>query len=250
MEVCVLDTAREVSIQVADLIAERARSEPRGVFGLPSGKTPLPVYERIRTLGLALGRCRIAMLDEYVGLDHDDDRSFLRYLHHHVIEPLGIPQGNLLVLDGAASDLDAECRRYDALLDRIGVDLQLLGIGGNGHIAFNEPGSAHDSRTRVVELSEATRLDNSAAFESLDHVPTHALTQGIGTILQAKRIVIAATGAHKAAAVAAMVDGPPTARVPASFLQIHEDVTVVVDSDAGSRLRATESPGRARGSDR
>ncbi len=225
-----------VADQVAGMITDLVAVSPAAVLGLPSGHTPAPIYERLASSGTDFAAVTVVMLDEYAGLGCTDHRSFCAYLLRHVIRPLHIPDGRLEVLDGAAADLDAECRRYDELVTSTGVDLHLLGIGRDGHIAFDEPGTAHDSRTHVAALADTTRHDNLEPFGSIDAVPTHALTLGIGTILQARRIVLVATGPAKADAIAAAVTGPITDVVPASALQAHDHVTVVVDQAAAARV--------------
>ncbi len=207
---------------------------PDGVLGVATGSSPLALYAaltRLRAEGLATTGLRLFALDEYLGLDADDPRSYAAYVRSVIAEPLGIPTARVRVPSGAtAADADA----YEhAIAAAGGIDLQIVGIGRNGHIGFNEPGSDAATRTRVVELDESTRRANAEHFGGdLAQVPTHAMTQGVATILSARRIVLVASGAAKAPALRAALTGPVTAANPASFLQRHPDVTVVADLDA------------------
>ncbi|MGD9751462.1 MAG: glucosamine-6-phosphate deaminase [Acidimicrobiia bacterium] len=239
MNVVVLSDAAEAAAHVTALLAACIRDRPDAVIGLAAGNTPRPVHAGLRAARppLPVDRLHLVGLDEYAGLDADDPAAFRTQFRTELTEPLGIPAERLHTLDGAAADLDAECARFEAALRRLGgVHWQLLGIGRNGHIGFNEPGTAFDSRTRVVTLSETTRRDNAAAFAPARAVPGRALSQGIGTILEAATVVLLATGAAKAEAVAAAVAGPADEAVPASALQRHPDAAFVLDRDAAARL--------------
>ena len=228
---------------IADLVHERAGA----VLGLATGSTPLPVYAELarrHSAGeLSLAGTRAFLLDEYVGLppDHPEGyRTFIaRELEAHVDFPPGAVQGPDVQAEGR--DLLAACEAYEAAIRAAGgVDLQLLGIGTDGHIGFNEPGSSLASRTRLKTLTDQTRRDNARFFSTLDEVPRHVVTQGIGTILEARHLVLLAFGAEKADAVAAAVEGPVAAMVPASALQLHPHATVVVDAAAAGALRLAE----------
>lgn len=226
--------AREVGAVAAQIVADHVRSFPGGVLGIATGWSPLHLYAalaRQRSGGLATEGLTLAALDEYVGVDPGDPRSYRSYALHHVAEPLGIPATRVHVPSGSTQQ-DAD--RYEATLRELGgVSLQVVGIGRNGHLGFNEPGSSRDSRTRVVCLAEDTRAANARYFGGeLDAVPTLAITQGIATILAAERIVMVASGAHKAGALHAALHGPVTTAVPASFLQTHPSVTVIADHSA------------------
>lgn len=242
MNVTVLPTAREVAEQVAAAICDLLTRKPTALLGLAAGATPQLTYELLRLRRPALDRASVILLDEYVGLDPNHHASFRAQIRSQLTDPLGLPAERLHTLNGTADDPTAECERFETLIAELGgVDLQLLGLGRNGHIGFNEPGSPHDSRTRLVHLAEQTRIDNAAAFGSPDAVPRQALTQGIGTILQARRLILLATGAHKAAAVAATIEGPIDTRLPASALQRHLNAAVVIDRTAAQLLRAPNS---------
>jgi glucosamine-6-phosphate deaminase len=230
------------SARAARLLAdELASSHP--VLGLATGSSVELVYEELAALVSAdpvlragIRRARGFALDEYVGLPAGDPNSYRATLEREVATPLGLPLDRLHVPPVAGTeDLSAYDRQVSAAG---GVGVQLLGIGGNGHIGFNEPGSPLDARTRLITLEERTRQDNARFFTSLDQVPTQAVTQGIGTILRARRLVLLAFGKQKAEALAAALAGPVTPRVPASALQHHPDVIVLADSDAASLLPA------------
>jgi glucosamine-6-phosphate deaminase len=231
-----------------DLIAGAAmtpllRRRPDALLGVATGSTPLPVYQalarRVRAGEVDVSRARVCQLDEYVGLPAGHPESYRSVLLREVIEPLGLSAEAFLGPDGTADDVPAACAAYDAALAAAGgVDLQLLGIGTDGHIGFNEPCSSLASRTRIKTLTQQTRVDNARFFDGdIEQVPHHVITQGIGTILEAKHLVLLATGEGKAEAVAQTVEGPVTALVPASALQLHPHATVVVDEAAASKLK-------------
>ncbi len=244
MEVVIRKDESSVAALVADAVDRLARAKPDAVLGVATGDTPIPLYRelarRVDAGAIDMSRFRVVMLDEYLGLPAHHDQLYRRFVEHEVIGPLGIDPDRLYGPDSTArgEQVDRAALHYDTLLTRLGVDLQILGIGSDGHIGFNEPMSSLASRTRIKTLTEQTRRDNSRFFDGdLARVPTHVLTQGIGTILDASHVVLVATGVGKAAAVAAAVEGPVTARVPASALQLHRHVTVAVDEDGASELR-------------
>lgn len=224
---------------VARAIADLIDQTPDAVLGLATGSSPLPVYSALAqlTAGDDLSRVRGFALDEYVGLDPAHPQSYRSVIAREVVQPLGLDPANVHVPPGDAADIETAGERYEAMIRAAGgVDVQLLGIGSNGHIAFNEPGSPLDSRTRRETLTERTRLDNARFFDSLDDVPRYCLTQGVGTILEAKRIFLLAFGEGKADAVRAALEGPVTSDCPASALQLHPDATFVLDEAAASGL--------------
>ena len=210
---------------------------------MATGSTPLPIYRALaaRVEGpaqLDVSRLRVCQLDEYVGLPAGHPESYRSVIAREVLEPLGLGLGSFTGPDGTSADIPAACAEYDAALAAAGgVDLQILGIGTDGHIGFNEPCSSLASRTRIKTLTPQTREDNARFFDSLDEVPHHVITQGIGTILEARHLVLLATGAGKAEAVAATVEGPLAALVPASALQLHPHATVVADEAAAAQLK-------------
>jgi len=225
---------------VAELISRRIRTNPQFVLGLATGSTPMPVYQRLSALlaGVDVSSVRGFALDEYVGIDPAHSESYRSVIRREVVEPLGLDPELIHVPDGSVDGIRTAGADYEASIEEAGgVDLQILGIGTTGHIGFNEPGSSFASLTRVKTLTEQTRRDNARFFDSLEEVPRHCITQGLGTILRARHLVMLAFGDGKAAAVAGAVEGPLTASLPASAIQLHERVTVVIDEAAASRLR-------------
>lgn len=246
MEVVIVPDAAAGGELVAEAMARLLGRKPDALLGVATGSTPLPVYEalaaRVRAGSVDVSRARIAQLDEYVGLPPEHPESYRSVLRREVLEPLGVGMEAFLGPDGTAEDVAAACEAYDrALAGAGGVDLQLLGIGTDGHIGFNEPCSSLASRTRIKTLTEQTRVDNARFFDGdIDQVPHHVITQGIGTILEARHLVLLATGEGKAEAVAATVEGPVAAVCPASALQLHPHATVVVDEAAASELKLAD----------
>jgi len=228
---------------VADEIARLVRANPDMVLGLATGSTPLAVYEALpsRLVGVDVSRVRGFALDEYVGLDPAHEESYRSVITREVVEPLGLDPARVHVPDGSLEGIEHSGEKYErALADAGGVDLQLLGIGTDGHIGFNEPGSSFASLTRVKTLTRRTREDNARFFDSIDDVPRHCITQGLGTILRARHLVLLAFGKGKAEAVAGAVEGPVTASLPGSAIQLHPHATVVLDEAAASDLRFAE----------
>jgi glucosamine-6-phosphate deaminase len=243
--VIVPDTAAGGEL-IATAIADLLTRKPDALLGVATGSTPLPIYTalaaRVRSGQVDASRARICQLDEYVGLRAGHPESYRSTVLREVVEPLGLDGASFMGPDGNAADITAACAAYDqALADAGGVDLQLLGIGTDGHIGFNEPCSSLASRTRIKTLTEQTRIDNARFFDDdIDQVPHHVITQGIGTILDARHLVLLATGAGKADAVAATIEGPVSALVPASALQLHPHATVVVDEAAATGLKLAD----------
>ncbi|HLS92264.1 MAG TPA: glucosamine-6-phosphate deaminase [Microbacterium sp.] len=238
-EVIIVPDRADAGALVADEIVSLIRRTPDAVLGLATGSTPLPVYEalRPRLQGVDVSRVRGFALDEYVGIDLDHPESYASVIRREVIEPLGLTPELVRTPPADDPDLATAGERYDdAIREAGGVDIQILGIGTDGHIGFNEPGSSFASRTRVKTLTRQTREDNARFFDSIDEVPRHCLTQGLGTILEARHLVLLAFGEGKAVAVAGAVEGPVTSMLPGSAIQLHPRVTVVVDEAAGSRL--------------
>lgn len=231
---------------MARAAAQRVRTamsdRPDSVLGVPAGRTPIGVYAelaRLHATGQAdFSRATAFALDEFVGIDHVHDASFQRFIREHFAQPVGLPSARLHALNGTAEDLERECERYEGLLAQAGgIGLQLLGIGGNGHIGFNEPADELVAGTHRVMLLESTRRASAALFDGdLTRVPREALTMGVGTILKAERIILLASGESKAVSVERMVRGPITPQLPASFLQAHRQVEVYLDQAAASRL--------------
>lgn len=241
MEVVVLPTAADVARVAAAQISATIIARPESVIGLATGSSPQGVYadlaRRVDAGEISFAQASGFALDEYVGLTADDPRSYRSAIDRDVVGPLGFDPARVRVPDGAAADLAAAAEAYeDAIATIGGIDVQILGIGRNGHIGFNEPTSSFASRTRVKTLAPQTRADNARFFPDDQDVPMHCLTQGLGTILEARRLLLVAQGANKARAIAAAVEGPLSAFVPASALQLHRHATVIVDDAAASEL--------------
>jgi glucosamine-6-phosphate deaminase len=240
MEVVPLVSPAEVASLAADTIEAAVRADPACVLGLATGSSPLPTYaelvERHRAgRGPAYDAVQVFLLDEYVGLPPGHPQSYRETIARELTDALGIPAGHVHGPD--PTDVQAAGPAYEqALADAGGVELQVLGIGSDGHLAFNEPGSSLASSTRIKTLTDQTRRDNARFFGSVDDVPKHVLTQGLGTILRARHLLLVATGAGKADAVAAAVEGPLTASCPASVLQLHPRATVLLDPAAAAGL--------------
>ncbi|WP_278236678.1 glucosamine-6-phosphate deaminase [Isoptericola sp. AK164] len=245
MEV-VIAPERELAALAADAIESLLRRRPRTVLGLATGSSPLKVYDELARRhtedGLSFAEARGFMLDEYVGLAADHPERYRNVIATEIAERVDWPADQVRGPDGLAVDLPAACAAYEESIRAAGgVDLQLLGIGTDGHIAFNEPGSSLASRTRIKTLTRQTRVDNARFFDGdVERVPTHCLTQGLGTIMQARHLVLLATGKHKAEAVHQLVEGPVSALWPATVMQLHPHATVLVDEAAASRLQLAD----------
>ena len=239
MRISIEPDAEGVDRRAADLVASRIRSQPACVLGLPTGSTPLSLYRELvrmhREDGLDFSRVVSFNLDEYVGLAPDHPQSFASYMRRHLFDRVNLDPARTHLLRGDAADLGAECEAYEAAIREAGgIDLQLLGIGVTGHLAFNEPGSSLGSRTRVKTLTRETVAANAAWTDP--ELPRLALTLGIATILEARTCLLLATGEHKAPAIRDAVEGPITAQVPATALQMHRDAVLVIDEGAASAL--------------
>ena len=243
-EIVIVEGQEAAGRLVAGAIARLIRRKPRAVLGLATGSTPLGVYRAleqiVREEALDVSGVRGFALDEYVGLPAGHPESYRSVIAREVVEPLGLVPEQVAVPPGDADGIETAGERYESAIEEAGgVDLQILGIGRTGHIGFNEPGSSLASRTRVKTLTEPTRADNARFFSSPDEVPMHCITQGIGTILRARHLVLLAFGAAKAHAVAAAVEGPVTASQPGSAIQLHPHATVVIDEAAAAELEQT-----------
>jgi glucosamine-6-phosphate deaminase len=236
-EVVIVASDGEAGEITADAVVALVARKPDAVLGLATGSTPLSSYRAIARRNLDLRRVRGFALDEYVGLPADHPQSYRAVITREVVEPLGLTPSLVRVPGDDGGPLEGAGERYeDDLSAAGGVDLQILGIGRTGHIGFNEPGSSFGSLTRIKTLTARTRADNARFFASQDEVPMHCLTQGLGTILRARHLVLLAFGAAKADTIAAAVEGPLTASLPASVVQLHPHVTVVVDEAAAASL--------------
>ncbi|MFI0431748.1 MAG: glucosamine-6-phosphate deaminase [Candidatus Nanopelagicales bacterium] len=246
MEVVIAESPEAGCALAAGAIAELLGQKPQAVLGLATGSTPLGVYDdlvRRYELGeVSFAGARGFALDEYVGLPTEHPESYRAVLQREIVGRVDFAPGAVQSPDGWASHLPAACADYERAIDDAGgIDLQILGVGTDGHIGFNEPTSSLASLTRVKTLTSVTRADNARFFgDDVDAVPTHVLTQGVGTIRRARHLVLLAWGEGKADAVAATVEGPVTSLVPSSALQLHPHATVVVDEAAASTLRLAD----------
>jgi glucosamine-6-phosphate deaminase len=249
LHISVFSGAGQLAAALTDDVAQRLRRAPTLVLGLPTGRTPLGFYRRLvhvsRAAGADFSHATTFNLDEFLGVGPGEPGSYRQYMERHFFRHINIDRRRIHFLDGAAADPRAECERYEAAIAAAGgLDLQVLGIGANGHIGFNEPAERLAARTHVVRLRPGTRQANAALFGGdVARVPRHALSMGMATILHARSIVLMATGGEKAACVSAMVDGPLTTRTPASFLQLHPDVHVMLDQAAARKLRTDHAGG-------
>ena len=246
MEVIILQDADEIGAIGADAIAALLGRKPQAVLGLATGSSPLAIYDdlarRYETGLISFAQARGFTLDEYVGLPAEHAQRYRTVIDEVFVSKVDFAAGAVQGPDGLAADIPAACVEYEAAIrDAGGVDLQILGIGTDGHIAFNEPGSSLGSRTRIKTLTRQTRFDNARFFGGdVDAVPTHCLTQGLATILEARHLILVATGRGKAEAVHQLVEGPISALWPATILQLHPHVTVLLDEAAGRRLQLVD----------
>jgi glucosamine-6-phosphate deaminase len=245
MEV-VIAPAEQLAVLAADTVDRLLRRKPDAVIGLATGSSPLKVYDELARRhdeeGLSFDRARGFMLDEYVGLPADHPERYRTVIEKEIASRVGWAPEQVQGPDGLAEDLPAACAAYEAAIVAAGgIDVQILGIGTDGHIAFNEPGSSLASRTRIKTLTRQTREDNARFFGGdIAQVPTHCLTQGLGTIMEARQLVLLATGRQKAEAVHQLVEGPISAMWPATIMQMHPHATVLVDDAAAGRLQLAD----------
>jgi len=241
MEVIIMENREKASLLAAKVIAKRVREKPDAVLGLATGRTPLLAYRELIRMhqqeGLSFARCTTFNLDEYQGLGPEHPQSYRYFMDHEFFSKIDIPRERTHLPPGTPHDARQACHDYEAAINAAGgIDLQLLGLGSNGHIGFNEPTGSLNSRTWVKILSENTIKDNSALFDDPAEVPRYCITMGIGTIMEARRILVVAFGHKKAKAVASMIEGPITAMCPASALQFHRRAIVIIDEEAAARL--------------
>lgn len=234
---------REAGIKAAEIIASVIKEKPDAVLGLATGSTPIDIYRELirmyRRGEISFEKVKTVNLDEYVSLSPTHEQSYAYFMRTNLFDKIDIKKENTHIPNGLASDLKEECRRYDRIIESLsGIDIQLLGIGHNGHIAFNEPSESFSKTTSLVELSDSTVKANSRFFDSKESVPTWALSMGIGSILKAKRIILAAFGESKAEILEKALFGPVTPTVPASILQFYQgELTVVTDEAAFSVIK-------------
>ena len=241
MKVIIAKDYEEMSKKAFEVMREVVKGNPRAVLGLATGSTPIGLYKNMiedhKRNGTSYREIRTVNLDEYAGLDYSSDQSYVYFMRSNLFDYIDIDLKNTNIENGKAADRQAECDRYNRLLEGMQQDIQVLGIGSNGHIAFNEPGTPFGSVTHIVDLAESTIKDNSRMFKSIDEVPRQAFTMGLKNIMNAKKILILATGANKAKDVYGLVKGEVTEAVPASVLQLHPDCTLVCDEAAAALLK-------------
>ncbi len=245
MEVIICKNSEEASDMAARLLKNQVVQKKQSVLGLATGNTPLPLYEKfvqyVKNEDVDLSQITSFNLDEYVGIASDHPSSYAQYMQKHFLEPLQLRGDQVQIPDGQAEDIAKECEQYEKRIYQRGpIDLQILGLGQDGHIGFNEPGSSLGSRTRLKSLTEETRRVNAKGFSSLEAVPRHVITMGIQTIMDSRKIALLAFGESKAEAVAQMVEGPVSANSPATVLQFHPRVKVFLDPESASKLKNSE----------
>ena len=241
MEIIIQPTQQAATEVAARIIARLLHDKPNAVLGLATGSTPLSLYRTLIAMNLDWSRVTTFNLDEYIGLPRDHPQSYHSFMWENLFRHLNISQENIHIPDGNAQDIPKFCREYEEqILAAGGIDLQLLGIGTDGHIGFNEPSSSLASRTRIKTLTQQTCRDNARFFGSEESVPHHVITMGIGTIMEARENLLLAFGTHKARAVAEAVEGPITSLNPASILQMHPVVKVILDEPAAADLKRSE----------
>ena len=238
MKVIVVKDYDAVSKEAFEVMKEVVTGKEDAVLGLATGSSPIGLYENMiqdhKENGTCYAKCQSFNLDEYVGIDRNHPESYWTFMHKNLFHGIDLPEDKVHVPYGNTKE---DCEAYEKAMENVSVDIQVLGIGANGHIGFNEPGTPFTEETHIVELTEKTRSDNARFFDNdINQVPTHAITMGIATIMKAKKILLVATGANKADAVAAMVNGPVDPVCPASVLQNHADVVVIVDEAAAAKL--------------
>ena len=238
MEIVIQPTEKAATHIAAQLMARLLRGKPDAVLGLATGSTPLPLYRELVQMKLDWRRVTTFNLDEYVGLAPEHPASYHYFMRENLFRHVNISEKNIYIPDGMTSDVPAFCRRYEERIRKAGgIDLQLLGIGSDGHIGFNEPSSSLASRTRIKTLTARTRRDNARHFGGEAQAPHHVITMGIGTIMESRHCLLLAFGRKKARAIAGAVEGPITTMNPASALQLHPKVTICLDEAAASQLK-------------
>ncbi len=245
MEIIVKDSCDEMSKVAARVVAKVLNAKPNAVLGLATGSTPLGLYQELVRMhkdeGLDFSQVTTFNLDEYVGLREKHPQSYHYFMHENLFRHINIATQNIYIPSGTTDNYEAFCKWYEQRIDECGgIDLQVLGIGTDGHIAFNEPTSSLGSRTRIKTLAKQTIDDNARFFDSAAEVPVYAITMGVGTILEADRILLLANGKNKADAVAQAIEGPVTSMITASALQLHSDVMFIIDRDSASSLDMLE----------
>ncbi len=242
MRVIITNDYETMSKKAAEIVAKTVMEKPDCVLGLATGSTPIGLYKELTRMhkeqGLDFSKVRTFNLDEYYGIAPDHPQSYYYFMYENLFKHINIPPQSVNVPNGLAKDVKAYCAHYEEMIKQAGgIDIQVLGIGGDGHIGFNEPSSSLGSRTRLKTLTEQTVKDNSRFFEKIEDVPTFAITMGVGTIMETRKCLLLANGAQKAKVVAQTVEGPITAQVTASVLQLHPDCVAILDQEAAVELK-------------
>jgi len=241
MEIIIQPTADAATQVAARIIEKLLREKPDAVLGLATGSTPLPLYQALIAMNLDWSKVTTFNLDEYIGLPREHPQSYHSFMWENLFQHVNIQEANVHIPDGNAKDIPFFCRQYEEQIQAAGgIDLQLLGIGTDGHIGFNEPTSSLASRTRIKTLTQQTCKDNARFFGSEAEVPKHVITMGIGTIMEARQNLLLAFGANKSKAIAEAVEGPITSINPASVLQMHPVAKVCIDEPAASQLKRAD----------
>ncbi|PKK86647.1 MAG: glucosamine-6-phosphate deaminase [Tenericutes bacterium HGW-Tenericutes-8] len=240
MNIHIYNSKSQIDQAVAKLLIDQVLENPKCTLGLATGSTPIGIYQLLVKDHLKnqtnYEQVTTVNLDEYIGLPKTHGESYYNFMHRNLFSYINIQKDNIYLPDGLTDDLQLACENYNRVLSQFVPDIQILGIGTNGHIGFNEPNTPFDSKTHIIELAEKTRKDNARFFNTMDEVPTHAITMGIQNIMDAKKIILVATGKQKASAVKAMISGPVNESIPASILQKHNNVEIFLDKEAASLL--------------
>jgi len=241
MRIIIVENYEEMSKKAATMVASQTILKPDSILGLATGDTPTGMYQELIKLyknkEIDFSETKTFNLDEYYGINKENNQSYYYYMMNNFFEHININKENINMPNGIAENIDKECKAYEERISQAGgIDIQVLGIGGNGHIGFNEPGVNFEAETHLVDLDEKTIEANSRFFESIEEVPTKAVSMGIKTIMHSKKIILLASGIAKAEAIANAVNGKISSEVPASILQLHKDVTIIVDKEAASKL--------------
>jgi len=240
MKVIKVKDYQELSVKASKIFIDLLKNKPNATLGLATGSSPIGLYQQLiesyKKGEISFKNVKTFNLDEYCELPRSHPESYYSFMHRNLFDHVDIDENNINIPNSEVEDLQKECDRYNQLLNAAEIDLQLLGIGANGHIGFNEPGTPFESQTSVIKLTDKTRQDNKRFFNSIDEVPQYAITMGIKNIMQAKAIVLVANGKNKADAINKLINGEVTENFPASILQRHPNVTVIIDEEASSLL--------------
>ncbi|WP_035293402.1 glucosamine-6-phosphate deaminase [Clostridium sp. KNHs214] len=245
MRIIIVENYEEMSKKAAIMMASHVILKPNSILGLATGSTPIGMYNELINMykngEVDFSSVKTFNLDEYYGLEKKNEQSYHYYMNKNLFNHINVGEENINIPNGMTENIERECFEYDKRIEEAGgIDIQVLGIGGNGHIGFNEPNDTFEAETHLVKLDEKTIKDNSRFFNSMDEVPTTAVSMGIKTIMMSKKVILLANGKGKAAAIRKTIEGKITPEVPASILQLHKDVTFIIDKEAASELSGME----------